>query len=269
MTTPVLLANGAWSEDLGNGASIEWYGCPRCGTWPPCPRWIAGGNLNCEPAPCRCEDIDTDPPQWKVERARRSGDSSVFVCDPYISKKGYNVGRWTNRCPCWGLDRDGRPDGCCAGHPHNPRYAELGPDGLPLVTTLEPAREAGWQAPHERAERRVEDITPTTAYVAALGMPVDDEPEPYVRRWTHAELHCSCATPWDHMRDKDGKQLVRGIGQHCGDDGCHRNFRNLPTLLMHRKTVLEPCRDPATIVDVMTGEPLLKARVDLGFTVWG
>lgn len=218
--------------------------------------------------PCRCEDLDPDPPQWKVERAKRA-DGNVYRCDPWISKKGRNVGQWDNRCPCWGQVRDGRPDGCCAHHEGNPRYIEVGPDGRPLHATIPPDREAGWRAPHERVERDIEDVHPSAAYAEALGMPVDVEPDPYVRRWSHAELHCDCRTPWDHIVDKDGKPTERGAGFHCSADGCHTNWRNAATALMHKRSVLVPCRRPESIVDVETGASVLRARMEGGFTVWG
>ena len=241
-----------------------------------CGTWLAAGTPSCQPYPCQCEKIDDDPPQWKVERARRTGDLTVFACDPYISKKGYNVGRWTNRCACWGQRRERRPEGCCAHHEGNPRYLPVGPDGRPLAApvlagmlheTIPPDREAGWQAPHERVERSVRDVAPTTAYADALGIPVDVEPAPYVRRWSAQELHCACPTPWDHLVTKEGKPAEKGIGYHCCN--CHCNFRNVAVASAHQRNATDDCRPPETIQDTETGRPVLRPRAEGQFVIWG
>lgn len=271
MTAPVLLDDGRWREDFGNGAWLEWSGC-ECGAPTPCPVWLGAGVRGCQPFPCRCEDIDDDPPQWKIERARRTGETAVYRCDPYISKKGYNVGQWVNRCPCWGQLRDGKPEGCCVNHSGNPRYVEVGPDGRPLgrpsIATILPGRPADWQAPHERAERRpVEDVEASTAYADAIGIPLDVEPTPYVRRWTREELHCDCRTPWDHMITKEGKVAEKGIGYHCA--ACHNNFRNSAVAGMHQRDIMLPCRPPASIVDFETGARVLRMKLEGAHAVWG
>lgn len=97
--------------------------------------WIVAGALLERPVPateaypCLCEQPDPDPPAWKAERAQRSGDPIVYLCDPYLARKGRHVGTWQNRCPCWGMpridDRTGtpRPGGCCVWSEHNPAYA--------------------------------------------------------------------------------------------------------------------------------------------------
>lgn len=238
--------------------------------------WIAASHaaghlVACEPGaayPCRCEDVDPDPPQWKRERAARSGENTVLRCDPYLGKRGKWAGRWNNMCPCWGQSPEGKPQGCCAYHPHNPRntgYALLGLDGehvrLPGQTVE--------VLPGERKDRRrvvdIEGVDPE--YAISLGLPVDIEPEPYVRRWAHAELHCACRTPWDHMVDAKGKPLERGIGFHASC--CHTNWRNSAVAAMHKRSITDPCRPPESIVDVERGVPVLRARNELGFTIWG
>jgi hypothetical protein len=262
VTTPIVVPAGHWI------VASQREGRP-----------VAGGLADLYP--CRCEDIDTDPPIWKRERAARTGDPTVFICDPYVSKKGHNVGRWTNRCPCWGGRRDHAREGCCAHHEGNPRYLPVGPDGRPLAApllaemlhdTIPPSRDAGWQAPHERIERPIHDVAPAAAYAEALGIPYEAEPEPYVRRWKHAELHCDCPTPWDHMtsRDSDGKlKVARGHGHHCSADGCHTNWRSYAASVVHCRDVTKPCTPPQSIVDCETGEPLLRARMDGPYLIWG
>lgn len=242
-------------------------------------RWIIAGTPASDPYPCQCEKVDPDPPQWKVERARRTGDPTVFACDPYVSKKGKDVGQWVNRCSCWGDKPDGKPEGCCAHSPHNPRFRVI-LDGVVVAQTapLPIAREAGWRAPHERAERPIIDADLDSylaldEYAEALGMPRDtpgpSELGPYLRRWTHVELHCTCPTPWDHLvtRDQDGKlKAQRGVGHHCTD--CHENFRNPNVAQAHRRTVLDPCRPPATVRDPEYGTPILRQRVEGPYVIW-
>jgi len=86
--------------------------------------------------PCLCELADPDPPAWKKDRALRTGDGTVYLCDPYLAKQGRHAGTWQNRCGCWGMprvdDRTGtpRPEGCCAWSVHNPAYAPTSVRGI-------------------------------------------------------------------------------------------------------------------------------------------
>lgn len=239
-------------------------------------RWLIVGTPGDQPYPCRCEEPDKNPAAWKIERARKTGETTVYLCDPYISKRGKDAGQWVNRCPCWGDNPEGKPDGCCAHSPHNPRFRVV-LDGVVVgsTATIPPDREAGWRAPHERIERPIVDVDPLDEYAEVLGMPRDipgvSELGTYVRRWTDAELHCACPTPWDHLvtRDRDGKRKASpGVGVHCGEGGCHENFRNLAAMIMHRRTILEPCRPPATIRDPERGTPILRQRVEGPYIIW-
>jgi hypothetical protein len=181
--------------------------------------------------------------------------------------------------------RDGRPEGCCAHHDGNPRHLPVGPDGRPLAApvlagmlhaTIPPGRPADWQAPHERVaedrdarneQRPIEDVAPAAAYADALGIPLDVEPEPYRRRWPAAEITCTCPTPWDHLVTKDGKPAEKGIGYHAVC--CHTNWRNASIAAMHKRSILDPCRPPQSIVDIETGVRVLRARDEGGYLVWG
>ncbi len=268
MSAPVLLSSGRWFEDFGGGNGLEWSGC-ECGEPTPCGIWLGSGRRNCEPPVCHCEDIDPDPPSWKSERARRSGESAVYICDSYIAKKGHWAGRWTNRCPCWGAVRDSLPEGCCAWHPWSPRYAPLQPGtSLPVLAPMHGAPVAGTGTYLDALDGRrpVEDAQASSAYADALGIPLDVAPAPYVRRWTREELHCDCPTPWDHMITKDGKVSEKGIGFHCVQ--CHCNFLNPGVAALHRRSILEPCRDPATIRDPERGTRVMRARDAGGMVVW-
>jgi hypothetical protein len=80
-----------------------------------------------------------------------------------------------------------------------------------------------------------------------------------VRRYSHAECHCGCATPWD------GQKVSSGY--HCPN--CHSNWTNLGTAEHHRRRMSGVCRLPGDVVDVDTGRRLLAARSVGGFEVWG
>lgn len=45
-------------------------------------------------------------------------------------------------------------------------------------------------------------------------------------------------------------------GHHCPD--CHANFANAGIAELHRRTIRHPCRQPATVLNIITGRPLLQ-----------
>jgi hypothetical protein len=219
--------------------------------------WLAVQSPGCLPYPCLCEELDPHPLDWKVERARRSGQGSdVYLCDPYIHK---GSGQWRIRCSCWGQKPDGRPEGCCAHHEGNPRYWII-IDGL-RVTPDGPVP-AAHTAPLSPAERYAAPPAPS---------PLPDllhPPEPYRPRWTREELHCACPTPWDDDS--------RSSGFHCSNDGCHTNWRNLGAARQHFRQLpggLWRCVAPETLRDVgpgpTTGQPTVRARYEGAHVVWG
>jgi hypothetical protein len=205
-----------------------------------------------ESYPCFCDEIDDDPPEWLKEAVRRDGGNARAIrrCRPYLAKKGRNAGRWTARCDCWGRRRDDDlPGGCCANHEHNPAYDVTG--ALGIATVAQPATvyaASGLPEPDDgldAEERLIHDWAAGSA--------------PYVRRFTHAELHCPCATPWDGITD------ARKVGYHCS--GCHQNFVNWRRAQAHQKYVTMACKDPRTQVTI-DGVPVYRATTLGGFVVW-
>lgn len=251
-----------------------------------------------EAYPCRCEDLDDDPPQWKVERAKRTGDGTVFRCDPWQVK---GTAEWRNRCDCWGQALEGKPEGCCAHHERNPRYLVIiegvditaGAEDIPkpvdsapppLLDDDDPAGADETSAPSETtpppldddypdwteqpdgADRRsppeVDDAPPDYLGQAFSLPPEDPAPARYARRWSADEITCPCRTPWDGLK--------KGFGFHCV--ACCRNFKNVGAAQMHGGW-LKPCKDPASIVDMgpgpTTGTPLMRLSYsDSGHEVW-
>ncbi len=213
-----------------------------------CGMWIAANSPSCLPYPCMCAQTKANAPEWGRDRCW------------WVVKA---TGRTTSRCPCWGRERDGRPGGCCAHHSANPRYAAPIIEPVPLIEFEMPAAPAGWHAPHERADWEPdEDVTDRPARVDAglldwshLNVPTHDpeiEYPVYVRRWTHAELHCDCPEPATWPKTS--------VTVHCTN--CHTHWANPGTFAQHRRLWWEPCRAPADIRDVDTGRPLLRQGAD-------
>jgi hypothetical protein len=211
------------------------------------------------PYPCRCEDVDYDLPQWKRERALRSGRKIVYVCDPYLHK---TTSTWRNRCMCWGRVRDDHlPDGCCANHEHSPRYS-VRIDGVLLDPTVEPPPVEGAVAPAEVVDVELPPEDPAEE----LGQRFADETGdfavirmPYVPHWSAAERTCECTTPWDGVK--------KGYGYHCV--ACHVNWTNVGVAGLHQRSILDPCKPPVSIVDCELGTPILRMRTEGRHVVWG
>jgi hypothetical protein len=248
------------------------------------------------PYPCLCEVADPDPPGWKLQRAVTTGENIVYLCDPYLSKRGRHIGQWLNRCACWGSPRidehtgEARPDGCCAWSVHNPAYAPTTGRGIdwrkdhepggpadhkersqPIVeaSTGPPDRERG-DHPHRQSSDGPEDID---EWDYTLDPGPDDHRipgrpswrtsagpvAPYVRRWLPQELTCRSATPWDSIKD------ARQVGYHCTD--CHRNFKNQRAAVAHQKLITDRCKDPGRQLNV-DGRLVYRAVTLGSFTVW-
>lgn len=205
-----------------------------------CPHWLATGAPTCLPYPCVC-------PQTRADAAERY---PWTLPDPKCWWKT-EAGAIRSRCACWGDTRDGKPGDCCSHHSANPRYVWEGEafdvvDGDVVYVDQGPADPAelppaGWHAPHDREPLWLDDGEP-------YGPDPRRERKPYVRRWAPDEISCPCATPWDAAKTKTA-------GMHCV--GCHRDFANVMTHEMHRRSWGQECRDPGTVTDVDTGAELL------------
>lgn len=109
----------------------------------------------------------------------------------------------------------------------DPAEAWLGPAPVPLIAVGSPDREdegLDWGGDPDAVERK-----------------------PHVRRWTAAELTCTCVLPY-----RDDKKTAK---VHCVD--CHHDFANPQTFSVHRRNWTRPCREPSRIRDCVTGRPLL------------
>ncbi len=205
-----------------------------------CPRWLGIDAPTCLPMPCQCEATKTANPEWgRRERCW------------WRSKRDHRI---HCRCPCWGSPRDGRPGDCCAHHSANPRYIGAIPE------TLDEAAEV---QPHDVERDDPHETNPEAEDLDGLFSDWDDNPyavvrQPYVARWTRAELHCPCITPFD--------QSKTSTGWHCPGEGCHQNFKSWQVGSMHRRLWTEPCRPPAGLVDVDTGQHLMRQDAQ---GVWG
>lgn len=209
--------------------------------------------------PCRCLDIDEEPPGWKLERAQREGRRTVLRCDPWIAKKGRLVGRWDNRCPCWGRRRDDAlPGHCCSRHEGNPAYATTSALGIEALT---PDDSGGYPLGRMlgnmlEADRQFSDGEPADAPWFDDGEPAS---EPYVRTWSAAEITCPCRTPWDSVKD------ARQCGYHCV--ACHENFKNWAASRAHQKQITDRCKFPGRQLNV-DGRPVYRVSTVGGLTVW-
>lgn len=150
------------------------------------------------------------------------------------------TGRPTAKCPCWGSKRDGKPGHCCAHHSANPFYAP--PVPLRGLDDLDVAPLVVWVPEHVPKD------------LDELWFDGEIEFPEYERRYQPEELTCPCVLPWD------GK----GAKWHCCD--CHQSFASYGVGEVHRRRWTEPCRDPADIVDIDTGRPLMYQGAD---GVWG
>lgn len=95
-------------------------------------------------------------------------------------------------------------------------------------------------------------------YSEELGEPLFAR-RPYVPRWTAAERNCACPTPWDGEKVK--------IGFHCSGDGCHQNFMSWSASIAHSKWVMDPCKDPATVLNI-DGIPVYRQTAIGAHLVW-
>lgn len=220
--------------------------------------------------PCRCLDVDDEPPGWKLERAQREGKRAVLRCDPYLARKGRLVGRWANRCDCWGRRRDDTlPGHCCSRHEGNPAYATtsaLGIEaltadesgGYPLGRMLGNMAEADRQYGHDGVHVPDDDLE-RLERMAAPWFDHEPDPEPYVRTWSAAEVTCPCRTPWDAVKD------ARQCGYHCVS--CHNHFKSWAVARAHQRNVTDPCKDPARQLNV-DQRPVFRVTTVGGFVVW-
>lgn len=211
-----------------------------------CPKWIVAGVKSCEPYPCFCAQTRRDAPD--------------FVAEPQCWWRKRGTGRLASRCPCWGRKtHPGLPRDCCGWHEANPQYLDLHPDAVPGAPDPATASVA--------ADRRLGEIGLREPAPAALktvdGANKDGQPGPRSyptprRRWQPDEITCPCETPWDNEK--------RITGYHCV--ACHTNWRTVATAMVHQRSVLQPCRDPESIVDPDTGRRALRVRIVNGHTVW-
>lgn len=198
-----------------------------------CGLWLAAGTPSCLPYPCMCAQTRAD--------AKENYPWSDGKC--WWVKK--NTGQARSRCPCWNGTRDGRPGDCCSQHSANVLYATAvpvlaDPDVSPADVFEVPDEPAGWHAPHDREPLWFDDEE-------AWGPDPSRERKPFVRRWEPAELTCDCEL--SYAKDK------RSVVTHCTD--CHGDFANVATASVHRRKWTVPCRNPWSIVDCDTGEPLM------------
>ena len=204
-----------------------------------CPRWIATGAPTCMPYPCRCAETKATAPDWVPP--------DQVTC--WWRKK--TTGALTSRCPCWGDDRDGKPDGCCAWHMASPRY--LDDRTAAFLALIEAAPDDDDDGEVVQASKPVVD---PLLWDVEDGEAWDDRRprhKPHVRRWPPAELTCTCPTPWDVKKGP-------GAGTHCTD--CHENFVNVGAASMHRRRWTDPCTPPHIVRDVDTGASLLQQGAD-------
>jgi hypothetical protein len=208
-------------------------GCTACGSPIKCPQWIASGTLACELYPCYCDQTRASAPE--------------FVEDPQCWWRKKGTGQLASRCPCWGRKRDDwLPEDCCSRHDANPQYLLL-PEFMarPVATVPD-----GPGDPREAPERE--------RSAGASGVRATGQPTAYTRLWPPEETTCPCKTPWDGQKT--------GGGHHC--PSCHTNWVNANVALIHQPTVLHPCRDPHSIMDIDSRRPLLYARDVRGARVW-
>lgn len=212
-----------------------------------CPRWIATGAPTCLPTPCQCEATKAAAPEWARDRCW------------WKDKKTLKI---KSRCPCWGARRDGRPADCCALHLANPQYLDVRAAtflAMSALTDPNATKDAqmtapGADEPDERPDTGGlwddwDDMPPNPYEVVRM---------PYAARWTREELHCDCSTPFDSSKTS--------TGWHCPGEGCHQNFRSWQVGSMHRRFWTDPCRPPDSLVDVDTGDPLMRQDAQ---GVWG
>lgn len=255
---------------------VEGARCPSCLAYPPCPVWLVTDTRTCEPYPCRC-----DP---------KYGRCSYVHCpcknrrpEPHLpaaqccAMGEANRRRWTQ------VDiTSAAPEapGASGGTPY-----PLG--GMIGVQAREEDRSrgdvAGWAPTHE-GPLFDEDgfvVWPDDEGDGDFAPVPDDQPtdhvhseptrrarpapapavrgEPYARRWAAEEVTCPCETPWDNEK--------RPGGLHCTN--CHTNWKGAAVMAMHQRRVTDPCRPPASLVDVATGRPVVVARRQGGFVIWG
>jgi hypothetical protein len=216
--------------------------------------WLVAGTPMGQPYPCRCGDVDPDPPAWLIEVARRAGRSrdQIPKCRPYLAQKGKRAGRWWSYCECWGRRRDsGLPVDCCAHHEWNPAYVVT--SSLGIATVQQPA--TVYEASGLPESDDGLDVEDRMVHDWETGL------APYARRWAAAELTCPCATPWDAERD------ARKMGYHCPGEGCHENFLNWSVAVAHQRFVTMPCKSPASMFDI-DGRPVYRARMVGVYVVW-
>lgn len=206
-----------------------------------CPRWLATGAPTCVPYPCRCDETKASAPQFVK-------DWGEVTC--WWRRK--TDGALTSRCPCWGDDREGKPESCCSWHVANPRFLDDRHSAfLALLDAAEDPGDAAMDGPGKTPPNEPDP----------LAWDHDGEPwsdrrrpvEPYVRRWPLAELYCPCKLPKD----------VKGI--HCTK--CHQRFANEMAFGMHQKTPWDACREPTDVRDVDTGAALLAPNFDGAWAV--
>lgn len=234
-------------------------------------RWLAaaGKGHDARPGqayPCRCDEDDPNPPAW--------AKGALPVCRPWQLTKGPRTGQWSSKCPCWGQEIDpATPEACCRRHEGNPWY---GPRWSPLTRAAGVVRDpdTGAEVAAEPAELIEPIDTPVVVGPDIVDLPDHDvdpryvQPKPYVRRWTHDELHCGCPTPWDGIPTGGGKTgKTSNVGHHCTN--CHQNFRNTQVAQLHQRWVTDRCKPAESIVDCDTGVPLLRPGVVAGLVVWG
>lgn len=244
MSTTVVEQGADWQ--------ILWDGCPYCGSPTKCPKWIVTGTLSCQPYPCLC----------KQTRQQAYEDHGIEDASCWWRDKK-RAGKLASRCPCWGRMRDDSlPQDCCSRHDANPQYVIPDPARSPMgITETQGEAGEGEPAVPTQADGRhaVGEAPAHTATSEAIGGPeAAGSTAAYTRLWPASESTCTCKTPWD------GQKTVGGY--HCV--GCCRNFVNVATAMCHQPTMLHPCLDPASIVDVDTRRPLLYARDVRGATVW-
>jgi len=203
-----------------------------------CPRWLATGAPTCMPYPCRCDETKAAAPDWK----RQMGDVTCWWRN--------RAGALTSRCPCWGDNREGKPETCCSWHLASPAYLDDRHAAfLALLDDVDapgdPATEAALDAAMDHAKRPEPD-----PLVWDDERPYEAERikrEPFIRRWKPEELIC-----------EHDVTMIKGI--HCVQ--CHIVYANEMVFGMHRAVWGQPCRTPDDLRDVDTGVPLVQQRSD-------
>lgn len=211
--------------------------------------WIVAKTPIDEPYPCRCV-FKRDLPCRCTDPARVQ----------MVIANGWPL------CPCWGMPvHEKLPPGCC----------RHGMDGF-LPPAPPPLDDGRYE--HDPDCRTREIVMATSAGIQRIIVPAylpapDPEDETEEERHLAAqalerarrivtENTCPCPTPWDGQK--------RAAGRHC--PRCCRNFASDAASEMHRRSgdPWQECRDPALVIDVDRGTPLLARRpVDGGFLVWG